>query len=216
MVKRKYTIDDLNSLKPKESFLTPICYVKNTPFKIRDRKGLMCKCVCGLNTYVSVERFIKGRIKSCGCQGKGKMLHGLINHPLYSKWKGMKMRCNYNKMAGFDRYGGRGIKVCKEWNDNFYPFYLWAKDKWSKGLELDRIDNNGDYEPNNCRFVSRLENSRNRAVSIFIEYENKRMSAEEWAKYLGISPCTIRQRLKRGLETKFVLSTKKFSKWDNL
>ena len=80
---------------------------------------------------------------------------------LYTVWVGMKHRCLYPKNANYKYYGSRGITVCKEWQDSFQVFYKWAKDKHREGLELDRRDNNGSYHPENCRFTTHKENSRN-------------------------------------------------------
>lgn len=87
--------------------------------------------------------------------------HGMSGTKLYRVWVDMKSRCCNPKDTGYKNWGGRGIKVCPEW-DKPEPFLEWAKDKWQEGLELDRIDNNADYSPNNCRFVSKSINNLNR------------------------------------------------------
>jgi len=88
--------------------------------------------------------------------------HGLIKHPLYSVWGGMKQRCNYIKHVDYHNYGGRFIEVCDEWFE-FISFYEWATaNGWEKGLSLDRIDNDGDYAPDNCRWVTFKVQAANR------------------------------------------------------
>lgn len=88
--------------------------------------------------------------------------HGLRRHPLYSVWCGMKQRCNYPKHVDYPRYGGRFIAVSREWSE-FLPFYSWAiKNGWEKGLSLDRIDNDGDYTPGNCRWATYKTQAANR------------------------------------------------------
>lgn len=90
--------------------------------------------------------------------------HRLVNHPLYRVWVKMKERCYYDKDIGYANYGGRGITVCSEWKDNFKNFYDWAVDKWKKGLYIDRINNDGNYEPDNCRFVTPKVSALNKRV----------------------------------------------------
>lgn len=85
--------------------------------------------------------------------------HGLFHHPLYSVWRGMRGRCNNESNASYKNYGGRGIEVCKEWNESFKTFYLWCvSNGWEKGLNIDRIDNDKGYNSNNCTFITVSEN----------------------------------------------------------
>lgn len=89
--------------------------------------------------------------------------HGLIHHPLYRVWGSMKARCYYAKCQQYNRYGGRGIRFCREWLE-FKPFYDWAiASGYHHGLYIDRIDNDGDYEPANCRFVTPVESGQHRS-----------------------------------------------------
>jgi hypothetical protein len=92
-----------------------------------------------------------------------KFTHGLHDHPLYARWKGMKVRC-YNKNAiQYCDWGGRGIIICDEWKNNFKTFYDWAiTSGYKKELHLDRINNDGNYEPTNCRFVTQAQNNKNK------------------------------------------------------
>jgi len=131
--------------------------------KLRSRYGLYQCQYCG-KEFVAIQQSIKsGNTKSCGCQSdKYKNPHGLRSHRLYNTWKDMKYRCYNKKYKYFNNYGGRGIKVCERWMDinNFiedmYPDY-------QEGLSLDRIDVNGDYEPDNCRWTTQtiqMQNTR--------------------------------------------------------
>jgi hypothetical protein len=89
--------------------------------------------------------------------------HGLRNHPLYNRYASIKSRCNTKSDRAYPYYGGRGIKICFEWANDFKLFYDWCLENGYKAsLDIDRIDNNGDYEPNNCRFVERKINTRNK------------------------------------------------------
>ena len=94
--------------------------------------------------------------------------HGLSKHPLNKIWRSMRRRCNNQSSSSYQRYGGRGISVCDEWN-NFETFYRWAiSNGWADGLSIDRIDNDRGYSPDNCRFASRKEQSRNRSTNVSI------------------------------------------------
>jgi len=125
-----------------------------------------CACDCGSPTVVDSGALRNGHTKSCGClqrEVSSKMLtkHGLFDHPVYSVWSQMKERTRNPKNVKFPDYGGRGISICKEWLD-FATFYQWARTRWKRGLQIDRRDNDGNYEPGNCRFVTPSLNVTNR------------------------------------------------------
>ena len=107
--------------------------------------------------------------------------------PWYNSYRGMMDRCYREKSANYKYYGGRGIKVCKEWH-NISNFEMWVNEHpFFKGATLDRIDSNGDYEPNNCRWTSMFEQCKNRRNSILIEWNGTTHNITEWAMILGIS-----------------------------
>lgn len=107
----------------------------------------------------------------------------------------MKQRCNYPKNKRYDRYGGRGIKVCERWNSNFLAFLEDMGKKPTNQHTLERIDNNGDYEPSNCRWATNLEQSNNRIDSVIIESNGVALTIRGWSERLGIKYKTLRQRL---------------------
>ncbi len=128
----------------------------------------VCLCECGKITNVITTNLKNGDTKSCGCMQKeiaSKMLtkHGFANNILYPIWQTMKQRCSNSKANGYKYYGGRGISVCKEWENNPGAFIKWAQNNgYKNGLQIDRIDNDKNYCPENCRFVTHRENSLNR------------------------------------------------------
>lgn len=120
--------------------------------------------------------------------------HGLCWHPLYVVWHDIKVRCGVSRGANTQKrkdYINRGITVCIEWH-NFIPFYNWAKDKWEKGLTIDRINNNGNYAPDNCRFITRKINNQNSTQSKRWFVDGKQFnSLRDAARALGVDPMTI-------------------------
>lgn len=145
-----------------------------------------CKCDCGNICERTLKNIINGVIKSCGCTKYGRY-HGLKSHVLNNTWKCIKARCNNKNNPNYYNYGGRGIKVCKEW-DAFMPFYNWAiKNGWEKGLQIDRINNNKGYSPQNCRWATIIQQARNKRSSINIKYKGMTKNLGEWAEVIGMN-----------------------------
>jgi hypothetical protein len=123
-----------------------------------------CVCDCGKIINVLGTNLLKYNTTSCGCIKLQKITkHGLYKHTLNRVWRGMKERCCNPNFKQFHRYGGRGIGVCEEWANNFQTFFIWSMSNgWKHGLQIDRIDNDKGYSPDNCRFVTQSENLKNR------------------------------------------------------
>jgi hypothetical protein len=134
-------------------------------------RGWYCLCDCGAKVIVKAYRLKDGHTKSCGCWKRDQTIirntkHGLRYLPIYRIWKAIRERCYYPKHKSYKDYGGRGIEVCTEWRAEASAFIEWAMaNGYQKGLTIDRINTNGDYSPDNCRFVTHKENCNNRRNS---------------------------------------------------
>jgi transcription elongation factor Elf1 len=169
----------------------------------QDKHGnrlFVCKCTCGEARVVTANHLNTGRVTSCKSCGrtrsiKAQITHGMSKHPLYEVWSGMKDRCEYVHSFRYDRYGGRGIKVCPEWTNSFETFY---KDMGERPVNttLDRIDNNGDYCKANCRWVTRWQQNRNKSDNVFYVYKGESLVIADWATKVGIKKETLLVRIK--------------------
>lgn len=127
-----------------------------------------CVCECGNYTTVALHHLTGGRINSCGCLKSEKTIerstiHGKTNTRMFHIWQGMKRRCYNENDKNYKYYGGRGITVCDEWRNNFTTFYNWAiENGYTDDLTIDRINNDGNYEPSNCRWVTMAQQNRNK------------------------------------------------------
>lgn len=124
-------------------------------------------CKCGVIFDAIIHDVNSGKTKSCGCHNMDSLIKRNIKHGkrytrLYSKWLSIKNRCNIQSNKSFMYYGGIGIKICDEWSNDFMSFYNWAiSNGYIDGLEIDRINNDGNYDPSNCRFVNNCTNKQN-------------------------------------------------------
>ena len=161
------------------------------------RTAWLCRCECGNQKVVVSHRLISGCTRSCGCLGmKNRRTHGMHGTRIYKTWISMKRRCaNKNDK----RYGGRGITVCPEWRDSFEAFYEWAiKNGYDESLTIDRINNDGNYEPDNCRWVDWFTQANNKRDTAWMTYNGKTQSVTQWAREFGILPATLWWRFRNG------------------
>ncbi len=142
------------------------------------------------------------------CMGcRGPTSHGLSYTPEYRAWQQMRLRCLDPKHKAYPSYGGRGITVCQRWLESPQAFLDDMGPKPSPLHELDREDNNGNYEPGNCRWVTRSVNDRNRRSSRFLEFRGESRTVAEWCELLGLSPSVVGHRLQDGWDPERALST---------
>lgn len=172
-----------------------------------------CRCDCGNIISVSTNSLKNGNSKSCGCYKlesftKITTKHHLSNTRIYNIWKDMRKRCNNPNSSNYKNYGGRGITICDEWQNNFMSFYTWSMNNgYSDNLSIDRINVSGNYEPSNCRWVDRKTQNSNTRQNHFITYNGKTLTITQWGKEYNIDPHLLRYRLKKGWSIEKALTT---------
>ncbi len=154
----------------------------------------LCRCECGALRARRPQELTFGRSMSCGCRRRRISDLRQQHQKLYSVWKGMRQRCNTSTSPLYKYYGARGIKVCERWS-RFESFLEDMGDRTAEGLSIDRINNDGNYEPSNCRWANQGEQMKNTRKTRFLEAHGKRMHMAAWARYLGINPATLHERL---------------------
>lgn len=161
----------------------------------------LCKCDCGKSVWIRSNSLNNGHAKSCGCNKKRTLYEKPTKEiNLYKIWSGMKARCFNKNCLNYPHYGLRGIKVCDEWSKDFMSFYNWAVENgYKKGLSIDRIDVNGNYEPANCRWATAKEQSNNQTKTIRINYKGEEKTISDLCYVFGIKYSTLYGRIKRGI-----------------
>lgn len=169
-----------------------------------------CRCACGQDRNVRGSALRMGRQISCGCastervvaMGRASAKHGMEGTPEYRAWASMKARCTNPSTENFPLYGGRGITVCERWRD-FENFYADMGPRPSPKHSLDRWPNNdGDYEPSNCRWATSKQQTTNRRSNRLLSVDGSTKTLTEWARQASIGATTVRERLKRGWPTR--------------
>ena len=180
----------------------------------RDAAGNMawlCRCSCGNEKVMSSNNIRSGASMSCGCfrleQLRKKVTrHGMRHTKIYNIWLCMIQRCTNPLNTGYDNYGGRGIQVCDRWRD-FRLFYADMGEPL-EGMQIDRIDVNGNYEPGNCRWINKKGQARNKRTTRILTYQGKSQSLAEWSEELSMNYYVLHSRLRRGWSDERTLSTK--------
>ena len=165
----------------------------------------LCKCDCGNTCIMRATELRTGKRISCGCQIWRKKYDSFDIRP-YRVWYDIKRRCEDQRRRDYHRYGGRGISVCDEWHD-FQKFSDWAfENGYSEGLTIDRINNDGNYEPENCRWVNNTIQANNRSSNHIMTLDGVAKTMAEWSRVTGISYTTLRSRQRRGWSDKDTLT----------
>lgn len=191
----------LGKFQPKESVCQNFVNEKFGRLRILKQVGVIkyktctvivveCKCDCGNTSIVRKPKLINGHTQSCGCLQKETIrdlskTHGLSKSSTYSSWASMINRCTNKNIEQFQNYGGKGVSVCKEWL-NFENFLSDMGVKPSKDHQIDRIDNNGNYEPSNCKWSTRIENCNNKSNNVKYNYKGEILSVTEISRRSGI------------------------------
>lgn len=179
--------------------------------KIKGRHMVRCVCDCGkIKTYI-LSNIKNGHTKSCGCLIKDNKKPRTIKHGQYKTsefkaWQSMIQRCYNTNSHNFKLYGGRGITVCDKWRDSFESFLQDIGKKPSKKHQLDRINNNANYTPDNCRWSTPQQNSNNRRNTIYVLFNNELVTISDLSKRYNINNNILRSRIKRGWSVKQALT----------
>lgn len=161
----------------------------------------LCKCDCGNECIVHGTSLKSGNTLSCGCYKaeNAKKLYSTVRQNdkhLYAVWNGIKQRCTNPNNSSYHNYGGRGIKICDEWANNYKSFYDWAIHAgYEKGKEIDRIDNDGNYEPDNCRFVYKETQANNKRNVLLYKIRGTTKSLSQWCREYKQDYFLVRQRV---------------------
>jgi hypothetical protein len=170
------------------------------------------KCDCGNTNIVDGGNLKMGRTKSCGCAiYRNRGTHRMSKTVTYTCYSSMKARCYYHGENNYKDYGGRGIRVCQRWLDSFENFYEDMGER-PKGMSIERIDNNGDYEPDNCRWATQREQMNNTRRNVALEYKGRTMNMSQWARELGISRACLWKRVDDNLPKESIFTKGKIIK----
>lgn len=178
------------------------------------KRRWLCSCDCGSEKTVYETHLIRGNTRSCGClstevtaaRNVESAIHGKWQSREFYVWQSMKQRCGDRNHASWPRYGGRGIKVCDAWANSFLTYLRDIGQRPSDKHTIDRIDNNGNYEPGNVRWATRSEQQRNRSNSRFGIVHGETLPAPEISLRFGLPKTTVLRRLNAGLKDDLLIA----------
>lgn len=168
------------------------------------RPRWLCQCDCGKEKVIHTNHLRSGHTRSCGCLRQDELVtrsrkYDKPNSRLLRVWGAMIHRCYIPSDRAYPYYGGRGIGVCEEWQNSFETFQIWAlSNGYREGMSIDRIDNNGDYCPQNCRWTNRIVQANNTRANHLITWNGVSHTLMEWSRYMGINHATLRHRIRQG------------------
>jgi len=179
--------------------------IQHNKEKITPLRKAKCLCDCGNTVTVRLVELVKGRVKSCGCQridsakkGDSGRKHGKCGTRLYITYMGMLARCYDEDNGRYPYYGGRGIIMCDEWKNDFISFYNWAVNNgYTDDLTIDRINNDGIYEPSNCRWATHKEQMNNNRRNVLIDFNGETKTLMQVCEILGISYKKTHHRIRK-------------------
>lgn len=187
-----------------------------------------CLCDCGILKEIDGRHLNSGATKSCGCLSFDNAVsrshsglsvtaktHGMCKTPEYSVWRGMLNRCENEKEKAYPRYGGRGILVCGRWRDSFENFFSDMGERPSKHHSIDRIDNNGNYDPKNCRWATREMQASNKSSTVMLQANGQTLPLAEWSRIKGIAKSTLWARKKYGWSDSDIVNKPLFTTHQN-
>lgn len=187
-----------------------VTVIRKSGYKRNGGVVWVCRCDCGTFCSATTNHLRMGKKKSCGCitrenaaSGDHQRTHGMTKTKIYQKWLGIKKRCNNPNEQNFRNYGARGIKICKEWKNDFSAFrdYVSALPHYGEeGYSLDRINNDGNYEPGNLRWATKHEQNTNRRNSAFYEYKGNKIPLTDLSKLVNVPYGTLRSRYQQHRE----------------
>lgn len=166
-------------------------------------KTWLCRCQCGTIREVIGYNLISGKSSSCGCLQKERAksaskTHGLSKTRIYGIYKQIKGRCGNPLLKAYQYYGAKGVKLCKEWDNDFLSFYNWAMaNGYDDSLSIDRIDVNGNYEPNNCRWVDILGQANNKTTTLYLRINNEKHSVADWGRIKNTNKSVLYSKIQR-------------------
>lgn len=182
-----------------------VTFIKESGIKAEPSGGIdrlaNCKCDCGVYFTTSIYSINRGRVMSCGCAAvvslkKRATKHGWCGTKTYKTWESMNSRCRNKNNPMYAVYGGRGIKICKRWHS--FENFLEDMGERPTGKSIDRIDNDGNYCKENCRWSTQKEQNNNTSRNHFVEYKGERKTIMQWSEILGLEFSVICSRINRG------------------
>lgn len=178
--------------------------IERMPNNNRNQAVWKCRCDCGNEIIVEAGHLRSGHTQSCGCFHRDMDVeyhttHGMKRTKLFRVFHSMKGRCYNPTDKKYNRYGARGIKICDKWLNNPSSFFEWAtQNGYKEGLSIDRIDNDGNYCPGNCRLVENKIQANNKSTNTIVEHNGVSKTISEWADFLELNYSTVKARISRG------------------
>ena len=162
----------------------------------------VCSCDCGNEVTVFGNSLRGGATRSCGCLQRDRVsTHGMTKSSEFTIWQMMRQRCNNPSHVSYPEYGGRGIRVCEAWNSSFATFYRDMGPRPSRRHTIDRTNNDGPYSPENCRWVTALQQGRNKRNNRLLTLKGETLTVGDWCRRLAIPKSTLLNRLAAGIHS---------------